>query len=154
MVVFLSLKHLEKQIYANIWLKQGSHNLKKSLNFFSSPRKVLEFSSTSNEVARKVIFNAFSFSKAEYCIHVNHSSETFKVIYLKRFLFYARNNFKPGELKNVEKLGEETVQALWTENVHFLTMCEITFLVGGPGKSNVVLKKSFKNDCIFLYEPC
>ena len=66
-----------------------------------------------------MIFNAFSFSKAEYCIHVNHSSETFKVIYLKRFLFYARNNFKTGELKNVEKLVEETVQALWTENVHF-----------------------------------
>ena len=57
-------------------------------------------------------------------------------------------------MKNVEKLGEETVQALWTENVHFLTMCEITFLVAGPGKSNVVLKKSLKNDCNFLYEPC
>ena len=79
-----------------------------------------------------MIFNAFSFSKAEYCILVNHSSETFKVLYLKRFLFYARNNFKTGELKNVEKLVEETVQALWTENVHFFTiMCEITFLVGG-----------------------
>ena len=81
-----------------------------------------------------MIFNAVWFSKAEYCIHVNHSSETFKVIYLKRFLSYARINyqFKTGELKNVEKLGEETVQALWTENVHFLTMCEITFLVAGP----------------------
>ena len=38
----------------------------------------------------------------------------FKVIYIKRFLFYARSNywFKTSELKNVEKLVEETVQAL------------------------------------------
>ena len=40
--------------------------------------------------------------------------------------------FKTVELKNVEKLEEETVQALWTENVYFFTMYEITFLVGGP----------------------
>ena len=40
----------------------------------------------------------------------------------------------------------------------FFTMCEITFLVGGPWKSNVVLEKSLKislkNGCNFLYEPC
>ena len=54
---------------------------------------------------------------------------------------------------------EETVQAFivlleWNENVHFFTMYEITFLVGGPWKSNVVLEKSLKNGCNYLYEPC
>ena len=44
---------------------------------------------------------------------------------------------------------ERTVQALskvllelWTGNVHFCTICEITFLVGDPWKSNVVFEKS------------
>ena len=33
---------------------------------------------------------------------------------------------------HLNHMVEETVQALWTENVHFFTiMCEITFLVGG-----------------------
>ena len=54
---------------------------------------------------------------------------------------------------------EETLQAFiilleWNENVHFFTMYEITFLVGGPWKSNVVLEKSLKNGCNYLYEPC
>ena len=44
---------------------------------------------------------------------------------------------KTSELKNVDKLVEETLQAFiilleWNENVHFFTMYEITFLVGGP----------------------
>ena len=38
--------------------------------------------------------------------------------------------------------------------MHFCTICEIIFLVGGPWKSNVVLEKSLKNGCNFLYEPC
>ena len=61
------------------------------------------------------------------------------MIYVKHFLFYARINYeiKTSELKNVDKLVEETLQAFtilleWNENVHFFTMYEITFLVGGP----------------------
>ena len=69
--------------------------------------------------------------------NINHSSETFKVIYVKHCLFHARINyqFKTSELKNVKKLVEETLQALWScyrmdmKNKHFFTMCEITFLV-------------------------
>ena len=54
---------------------------------------------------------------------------------------------------------ERTVQALskvllelWTGNVHFCTICEITFLVGDPWKSNV--EKFSKNGCNFSDEPC
>ena len=45
-------------------------------------------------------------------------------------MFYAIINyqFKTSGLKNVEKLVKQTVQAL----VHFCTICEIIFLVGGP----------------------
>ena len=44
---------------------------------------------------------------------MNHSSENLKVIYTKCSMFYAIINyqFKTGELKNVEKLVKETVQA-------------------------------------------
>ena len=40
-------------------------------------------------------------------------------------MFYAIINyqFKTSELKNLEKL---------TGNMHFHTVCEVTFLVGGP----------------------
>ena len=75
-------------------------------------------------------------------------------------MFYAIINyqFQRSELKNVEKLVKERVQALsfirLDRNVHFCTICEILFLVGGPWKSNVVLEKSLKNGCNFLYEPC
>ena len=31
---------------------------------------------------------------------------------------------------------------------------QIIFLVSGPWKLNVVLEKSLKNGCNFLYEPC
>ena len=34
--------------------------------------------------------------------------------------------------------------------MHFYTICEIIFLVGGPWKSNVVFEKSLKNGCIFF----
>ena len=46
--------------------------------------------------------------------NIIHSSETFKVIYIKSFLFYARinHNFGTSELKNIEKLAEKTVQGL------------------------------------------
>ena len=50
------------------------------------------------------------------------------MIYIKRFLLYVRINyqFKTSELKNIEKLVEQTVQALykvlleWTGSVHFV----------------------------------
>ena len=62
--------------------------------------------------------------------NINHSSENLKVIYIKCSLFFAIINyqFKTGGLKNVEKVVKQTVQAL----VHFCTICEIIFLVGGP----------------------
>ena len=92
--------------------------------------------------------------------NINQSSENLKVIYTKCSMFYAIINyqFQRSELKNVEKLVKERVQALsfirLDRNVHFCTICEILFLVGGPWKSNVVLEKSLKNGCNFLYEPC
>ena len=45
---------------------------------------------------------------------MNHSSENLKVIYTKCSMFYAIINyqFKTRELKNVEKLVKQTVQAL------------------------------------------
>ena len=55
-------------------------------------------------------FNAFWLSKTEH----NHSSEKLNVIYSKRFLFYAMSNYNlnTGELEDVEKLVEQTVQTL------------------------------------------
>ena len=46
--------------------------------------------------------------------NINHSSENLKVIYIKCCMFYAIINyqFKTSELKNVEKLVKQTVQAL------------------------------------------
>ena len=41
--------------------------------------------------------------------NINDSSEKLKLIYIKNFLSYA---IKTSELKNIEKLVEETVQAL------------------------------------------
>ena len=76
------------------------------------------------------------------------------MIYTKCFLFYAIINyqFKKSEPKNVEKfVGAKSsrlkILSEWTGNVHFCTVSDITFLVGGPWK---VLKNGFN----FLYEPC
>ena len=46
--------------------------------------------------------------------NINHSSEKLNVIHIKRFLFYVMSNynFNTGELEDVEKLVEQTVQAL------------------------------------------
>ena len=46
--------------------------------------------------------------------NINHSSEKLKVIYIRHLLFYVIINyrFKISELKNIEKLLEQTVQAL------------------------------------------
>ena len=46
--------------------------------------------------------------------NINHSSENLKLIYIKCSMFYAMINyrFKTSELKNVEKLVKQTVQAL------------------------------------------
>ena len=56
------------------------------------------------------------------------------------FLLYFIINyqFKTSELKNVEKLVEQTIQALkalleWTGKVQFCTICEIIFVVQGVG---------------------
>ena len=66
-------------------------------------------------------------------------------------MFYAINNyqFKTSEAKQFKPLKSLG----WTGNVHFSTICEIIFLVSGPWKLNVVLEKSLKNGCNFLYEP-
>ena len=70
--------------------------------------------------------------------NINHSSENLKVIYIKCSMFYAIINyqFKTSELKNVEKLVKQTVQALKsyqnTGNAHFCTICESIFLEDGP----------------------
>ena len=68
--------------------------LEKSLNFFS----------TLNVVAWN--FDAFWLSKT----NINHGSENLKVIYLKCTII--NYQFKTSELKNVEKLVKQTVQAL------------------------------------------
>ena len=70
--------------------------LEKSLNFFS----------TLNAVAWKVFFDAFWLSKT----NINHGSENLKVIYIKCTII--NYQFKTSELKNVEKLVKQTVQAL------------------------------------------
>ena len=46
--------------------------------------------------------------------NVNHSSENLMVIYIKCSMFYAIINYqvKTSELKHVEKLVKQTVQAL------------------------------------------
>ena len=46
--------------------------------------------------------------------NINHSSEKLNVIHIKRFLFYAMSNYNlnKGELEDVEKLVEQTVQTL------------------------------------------
>ena len=46
--------------------------------------------------------------------NINHGSENLKVIYVKCSMFYAviNHEFKTSELKNVEKLVKQTVQAL------------------------------------------
>ena len=46
--------------------------------------------------------------------NMNNSSENLKDIYIKCSMFYAITNyqFKTSELKNVEKLEKQTVQAL------------------------------------------
>ena len=53
------------------------------------------------------------------------------MIYLKHFLLYAiikNYKFKTDELKNVERLVEQTAKVIvlleWTRNVHFCTTCE------------------------------
>ena len=46
--------------------------------------------------------------------NINHSSENLKVIYIRYSMFYAIINyqFETSELKNVEELVKQTVQAL------------------------------------------
>ena len=130
-------KFLRNEILFSLVI-QGSHRLEKFLNFRGSPWMPFFPEKSQN------------FSASPWKIKLREV----KVIYMKCFFFYAIINyqFKTSEPKNVEKfLGAKSsrlkVLSEWTRNVHFCTMCDITFLVGGPWK---VLKNGFN----FLYEPC
>ena len=83
--------------------------LEKSWSFCASPWKVLEFSSTLNDVAWKEFFLMLFGCPRQT---KNHSSENLKVIYIKYWKLYAIINyqFKTSEMKNVEKLVKQTVQ--------------------------------------------
>ena len=78
--------------------RQGSHRLGKPLNFYASPSKVLEFSSTLNVVAWKVFLMLFGCPRQK----MKCSSENLKVIYTKCLIFYVIINyqFRTSELKN------------------------------------------------------
>ena len=87
---------------------------------------------------------------------INHSSEKLKVIYIKRFclvqeliISLRQANRECGEANSS---GLKVLSA-WTGNLLFCTICEITFLEGGPWKSNVVLEESFKIVTIFCMNP-
>ena len=117
---------------------------------------VLKSSWILGEVLKKSLNSILSLKSPKISVQVieNSSSEKLKVFYMKGFLFYAIINylFKTSEPKNVEKFVGAKSSRLnflseWTGNVHFCTVSDITFLVGGPWK---VLKNGFN----FLYEPC
>ena len=69
----------------------------------------VEFSSNLNVVAWKVFLMLFGCLRQ----NINHSSENLKVVYIKCSMCYAiiKYQFKTSELKNVEKLVKQTVQA-------------------------------------------
>ena len=92
------------------------------LKFKESPWKVLKFLCKSLPKSPWIFFS-FECSDLEsvfWCFLVvedfntNHSSENLKVIYVKCFMSYAIINYQvnAGELKNVETLVKQTVQAL------------------------------------------
>ena len=87
---------------------------------------------------------------------INHSSEKLKVIYIKRFCLVQeliinlrQANRECGEANS----SGLKVRSAWTGNLLFCTICEITFLEGGPWKSNVVLEESFEIAAIFCMNP-
>ena len=87
---------------------------------------------------------------------IHHSSEKLKVIYIKRFCLVQeliinlrQANRECGEANS----SGLKVRSAWTGNLLFCTICEITFLEGGPWKSNVVLEESFKIAAIFCMNP-
>ena len=66
---------------------------------------------------------------------INHSSEKLKVIYIKRFCLVQeliinlrQANRECGEANS----SGLKVPSAWTGNLLFCTICEITFLEGGP----------------------
>ena len=72
---------------------------------------MLEFSSTSNVVAWKVLFDASGCPRQ----NINHRSENLKVIDIKCSMFNAiikKEEFKTSKVKNVEKVVKQTVQVL------------------------------------------
>ena len=87
---------------------------------------------------------------------INHSSEKLKVIYIKRFCLMQELiiNLRQAnrECGEANSSGLKVLLA-WTGNLHFCTICEITFLEGGPWKSNVVLEECFKIVAIFCMNP-
>ena len=87
---------------------------------------------------------------------INHSSEKLKVIYIKRFCLVQELiiNLRQAnrECGEANSSGLKLLSA-WTGNLLFCTICEITFLEGGPWKSNVVLEESFKIVTIFCMNP-
>ena len=87
---------------------------------------------------------------------INHSSEKLKVIYIKRFCLVQELiiNLRQAnrECGEANSSGLKVLSA-WTGNLLFCTICEITFLEGGPWKSNVVLEESFKIVTIFCMNP-
>ena len=87
---------------------------------------------------------------------INHSSEKLKVIYIKRFCLVQELiiNLRQAnrECGEANSSGLKVLSA-WTGNLLFCTICEITFLEGGPWKSNVVLEESFEIAAIFCMKP-
>ena len=66
---------------------------------------------------------------------INHSSEKLKVIYIKRFCLVQELiiNLRQAnrECGEANSSGLKVLSA-WTGNLLFCTICEITFLEGGP----------------------
>ena len=99
--------------YGGAKLTQGSHSHEKFLNFRGSPWKVLEFSTVKCS-GLESDFCTFWLSKTEY----KSQFREFKG-HLHKVLYVLCNNincqeFKTSEMKNVEKLVKQTVQALKT----------------------------------------
>ena len=151
LVTTLGYNALISQVEISCWSLLGFDGLIKGQSGFVQSWEVFEFSLTLNLVAWKAFFNAFWLSKAEY----KSGQRIVKVIYIKCSLFHAiiTYQFKTSELKKVEKLVKQTVQALKFVRLDWECACLYNLwdyiLVGGPWKSNVDLEKSLKNGCNF-----
>ena len=86
-------------------------------------------------MAWKAFLNTFWLLKSECKSQLREVNGEFAQSVFLFFLFYVIVNyqFKTSELKNAEKFGGANSSSLkvlleWTGNVHFCTICEITFL--------------------------